>query len=274
MTAQTRRQYFLTTLQPTFNATPDETFATLYAQLSSALRPQGYDATQAQASTFVLNKAGLLSELSLDKAEADGERLKWSVNVCLRASLSSRLFSHASALQARMEQHLNELEATLSNLPVACELERPARQRPLRVRDQTKLAIFYGVLLGTDTSAYVELECLESLSPQQRERWADAPLPNVGPWGVYWVGYRSGAVALPSLILVHRPSAIGAWWFDEEHAGVENTGHLSLAPNMLLSPALSAQDDAALSQLEAALGLEVRARLGWQALSIVDLKHT
>lgn len=159
--------------------------------------------------------------------------------------------------------------------------KRPAVPRrtdlPFAARDQTHLAIFYGVLLGVDTLDTPELICADSITATQHARWStfDPLLQHqFDHWGVYSIGYLSGHAPIRAFALIHLPSALGKWTFDERWAYVVESWHLPLTTSQLEPPVSSSEANAELETLVHTLGEELLATPSWHAVALVDLKHT
>lgn len=143
------------------------------------------------------------------------------------------------------------------------------------IRDQTCLAVFYGVFLGTDVSAgpkavtgwepgavapALVLERLRNDSAQGEH------------WGVYRLEWRSSH-GVSSIALIHRPSVWGKWTFDGATASPENAGLFDLTQRTFAPPPLSAAVEDERRALADYYGPALLAPLRWQALALVHRKH-
>lgn len=132
------------------------------------------------------------------------------------------------------------------------------------MRDPAVLAIFHGLIFRDldaltrlrDERGWHESEC-------ERDTWCVTRLGSL-------CGYRLEEIGA----LIHRPSVVGDWWFDMGNAHPRHRQPVALSALPLAAPVLDpvAADD--LRSLAAHYRPLLDGPGGWQALALVDLKHT
>jgi hypothetical protein len=143
------------------------------------------------------------------------------------------------------------------------------------IRDQTSLAVFYGVFLGTDLSAGPkpgtgwEPGALAPASVLERLRSDSAQGEH---WGVYRLAWRS-SLGVSSIALIHRASVWGQWTFDEANATPQNAGLFDLTQRTFAPPPLSAAVEDDRRALSEYYGQALLAPPRWHALALVHRKH-
>ena len=212
----------------------------------------------------MLSQAGGPSFAVVTQRESEA----WLVSLTVRPTLISKVFTPPGTVLAESQRLELLFERVLGT--IGSFRQRASR---LSVRDQTVLALFYGVVVGTDTRALPELNSSESLRVGEVERLEQSkPWPETDGWGLYWLGaYRSAAAPLRVLAFVYRPSVVGAWHFDDDRAYPTNNGHERTA-EALGSVTYTDEVRAELDHLAGLLGLRGQAPT-WNALALVHLKH-
>lgn len=127
----------------------------------------------------------------------------------------------------------------------------------LTMRDHPVLAVFYGLVF--DDVALIK-------RVGDRFNWVGDDT-----WELYEIGSFSAWKYIPAGALIHRASVVGDWWLDSGHAHPRGLNHLDLSSLSLVAPPGSAEP---LLEDMRQVGLPADARVGWQVLSLVDLKHT
>jgi len=160
--------------------------------------------------------------------------------------------------------------------------------KPLAVRDQAVVALFFGVVIGIDTHGRPELDCDESLSADAIASLRTGPVGD-DHWSILrFTGSRSGALMVTTWALVFTtppmgdvvdlPALPGRWWIDEMQARPRNAGRLVMTPAMCAPLVVDAVAAAALRGLADDFEPGVRDRLlqlpCWNVLALVDLKHS
>lgn len=186
---------------------------------------------------------------------------------------------HAQRRRTQLSDKVSALKLAMQRDPLIDDVSDPGRAQTLSIRDQAQLAIFYGALLGTDTHDLPQLVSNESLEEPLRTTLLsllDEERLETAHWGVYRLGYRSGAYPLESFVLVHREHVLGEWSFDPRYASPQNAGHVLLDPSHFSSTVLLSEEERdELRHLASCLDLpDLEAQCAWQAIALVDLKHT
>ncbi len=195
----------------------------------------------------------------------------------LHVKLSKTLFASDFGIREYQKKALQDIQIAIDEHIHTVSLTSYSPQpQHLSVRDQTKLAIFYGRILATDTSDWPELQSDESLTPDQYQRWISSNItwPETEHWGLYRIGYRSAQAPITSIALIYHPSVQGRWWFEEGYADFENAGHIPLDIQAMASFHIPEEHMNECDTLAEIFGDEVLAECAWQVVSLVDLKHT
>ncbi|UQA57863.1 hypothetical protein [Polyangium aurulentum] len=170
--------------------------------------------------------------------------------------------------------------------PITTPPPAPAqRETELSVRDQSVLAVFFGVYLGVDTRRWPKLTSGESLALDVLEQFERGPFGGQH-WSLLRFGaYRSAAAAIEPWGLVlttldaqgrrdDDPALPGSWWIDGNVAVPRNAGVMRVSAATFAPLVVSAAAEQEREALAAELGTPLRGPVGWHVLSLVNLKHT
>ncbi|MEL6349804.1 MAG: hypothetical protein AAFV53_42265, partial [Myxococcota bacterium] len=87
-------------------------------------------------------------------------------------------------------------------------------------------------------------------------------------WGVFSIGYLSAHVPIEAAALIHVPSVVGAWDFDNGWADVSSQWTVDLSEAPRQPPALSEASRQELAALAEQLGPELLEPLSWTAVAL------